>query len=256
MGDPVGRPWRCTTPRLVRSSSRRITASRSWVVVAAQAGATGRSDAPARSAGDEAGPAPGRVRAAPGSEVVLLLLVPEVRLPRRTRHRRTAPGRRTLRPQRLEGPSSSSPASSSRLGARRGAPPRRRRCRPRRCSAGRARGRARPPSRSRAEQHRDRRHEDGGRLAALPRPYETADGLGEEERRRDGGRVHPDREPGTSTPSETIRTATIQREPSSLNSSILFEAAFSSESTTVAFSPGSPGSASWRRRAPIPGRSR
>lgn len=42
---------------------------------------------------------------------------------------------------------------------------------------------------------------------------------------------------GTSTPSDTIRTATIQRESSSLNLSIFFDAAFSSERTTVTFSP-------------------
>ena len=41
----------------------------------------------------------------------------------------------------------------------------------------------------------DGRQEDGRGLAAPPGPYETADGLREEERRRDGGGVHADREP-------------------------------------------------------------
>ena len=34
-----------------------------------------------------------------------------------------------------------------------------------------------------------------------------------------------------------MRTATIHREPSSVKAAIFFEAAFSSESTTVGFSP-------------------
>ncbi len=42
---------------------------------------------------------------------------------------------------------------------------------------------------------------------------------------------------GTSTPSDTIRTATIQREVSWLNLSMFLDAAFSSERTTVGFSP-------------------
>ncbi|CAM5589044.1 hypothetical protein SBADM41S_06313 [Streptomyces badius] len=42
---------------------------------------------------------------------------------------------------------------------------------------------------------------------------------------------------GTSTPSDTIRTATIQRDSSALNRSIFLDAAFSSERTTVADSP-------------------
>ncbi len=42
---------------------------------------------------------------------------------------------------------------------------------------------------------------------------------------------------GTSTPSDTIRTATIQRDPSWLNLSMFLDAAFSSERTTVGFSP-------------------
>lgn len=42
---------------------------------------------------------------------------------------------------------------------------------------------------------------------------------------------------GTSTPSDTIRTATIQRDSSPLNWSIFLDAAFSSERTTVADSP-------------------
>ena len=42
---------------------------------------------------------------------------------------------------------------------------------------------------------------------------------------------------GTSTPSDTMRTATIHRESPSLNSSIRLEAPVSSESTTVALVP-------------------
>jgi hypothetical protein len=42
---------------------------------------------------------------------------------------------------------------------------------------------------------------------------------------------------GTSTPSETMRTAIIQRRSFSLNCEIFFDEAFSSESTTVAASP-------------------
>lgn len=42
---------------------------------------------------------------------------------------------------------------------------------------------------------------------------------------------------GTSTPSETIRTATIQREVPAANSLIFPEAPGSSESTTVGASP-------------------
>ena len=40
-----------------------------------------------------------------------------------------------------------------------------------------------------------------------------------------------------STPSDTIRTATIQRRSDSVNAAIRFEAVFSSESTTVGGSP-------------------
>lgn len=42
---------------------------------------------------------------------------------------------------------------------------------------------------------------------------------------------------GTSTPSDTMRTATIQRSWPALKSSMRLEAAASSESTTVAFVP-------------------
>ena len=42
---------------------------------------------------------------------------------------------------------------------------------------------------------------------------------------------------GTSTPSETIRTATSQRLSDSVKVAIFFEAPFSSESTTVGVSP-------------------
>lgn len=42
---------------------------------------------------------------------------------------------------------------------------------------------------------------------------------------------------GTSTPSDTMRTATIQRSSPALNSSIRFDAPVSSERTTVAFVP-------------------
>ena len=42
---------------------------------------------------------------------------------------------------------------------------------------------------------------------------------------------------GTSTPSDTIRTATIQRAWESVNVAIFFDAAFSSDSTTVGASP-------------------
>ena len=42
---------------------------------------------------------------------------------------------------------------------------------------------------------------------------------------------------GTSTPSETIRTATIQRLSESVKVAIFFDAPFSSESTTVGDSP-------------------
>ena len=42
---------------------------------------------------------------------------------------------------------------------------------------------------------------------------------------------------GTSTPSDTMRTATIQRSLPALNSSILLDAPVSSESTSVALVP-------------------
>ncbi len=84
-----------------------------------------------------------------------------------------------------------------------------------------------------AEEAGDRGQEHGRGLAAPAGAHEAADGLGEEERGRDRRGVHPDREAGTSTPSDTMRTATIQRSSLSLNSSMRFEAPVSSERTRV-----------------------
>jgi hypothetical protein len=80
------------------------------------------------------------------------------------------------------------------------------------------------------QQVRHRRQEDARRLTGPAGPDEPADRLGEEQRRRRAGRVHPD---GTSTPSDTIRTATSHGLVPAEYSAIRAEEPGSSESTTV-----------------------
>ncbi|GDY65261.1 hypothetical protein SAV14893_046540 [Streptomyces avermitilis] len=79
--------------------------------------------------------------------------------------------------------------------------------------------------------------EDGGGLAAAPGPYETADGLREEEGVEMVVAYTPTASRGTSTPSDTMRTATIQRSSLWLNSSMRLEAPVSSDRTRVALVP-------------------
>ena len=75
------------------------------------------------------------------------------------------------------------------------------------------------------EQRRHRRQEHRGGLAAPPGPDEPADGLGEEQRRGvRWSRTRPTASRGMSTPSETIRTATIQRSSEPLNAAIFVDA--------------------------------
>ncbi len=89
-----------------------------------------------------------------------------------------------------------------------------------------------------AEQVRHRRQEHRRGLAAAPGPDEAADGLREEQRGRGAGRVDPDREPRhvDALGDHPDRDHPALRRPRRTPRSAC-EAAFSSESTTVGFSP-------------------
>ena len=211
-------------------------------------GSVGRGRPPpgaARAAGGAAARAPGRARAGRGCRGSPSPR-PTRRAPRprgRTSSRRTARGRRSRsEPSASNGSPSSSAEACSPACARASSSP----SAAKRSSSSVIR---RPRTWSRSQLHlggeaEQRRAPTAGRSRRSPR----AGGPGRSGRRpgrrtaawRSSWRRRPTASRGTSTPSETIRTATIHRLSPSVKAAIFREAAFSSESTTVGRLPADP----------------